>query len=60
MGSAGIKRKTREMELAKIRLEAADPCPIHGKDTLRICPYCLETIQCTECELIDCQCWNDE
>jgi hypothetical protein len=45
---------------AAVKLAGAEPCPIHGKEHLKICEHCLEEIQCTECEPIPCQCWNDE
>ncbi len=52
--------KTKEMEQARIRLEAAEPCSIHGKARLVICEHCLETIQCEECSWSSCECTNDE
>lgn len=41
-------------------LEEAPPCEKHGKEHLEICLACFESIQCSKCEPISCQCWNDE
>lgn len=55
-----LNERIGELELAKKRLEAADPCPEHGKDSLEICEYCLETIGCLQCYTAHCSCQNDE
>lgn len=41
-------------------IEAAMPCAKHGREFLEICEECRETVRCSECYLIGCQCWNDE
>ena len=53
-----INKKELE-EMIKI-LEEAEPCKIHGTTYLEICIECRQEIQCGECEVTSCQCWNDE
>lgn len=42
------------------KINKAESCKIHGRKFLVICLECKETVECGECELRSCQCWNDE
>jgi hypothetical protein len=40
-------------------IDAAQACEKHGREELCVCIECGETVECSECNPIPCQCWND-
>jgi hypothetical protein len=49
--------KKGDLLAAMDRIDAADPCPTHGKATLALCDHCLSSdVYCEACQVNPCTC----